>query len=92
MTGRIIPNITALILAVACAAKLWRTHAWEAHIVEIILAFGGLVAFLFPDEFASWLGYRAWRSNQWRFQPEGLVRFSAAVLFIISAFRILALR
>ena len=89
MTSRIIPNIIALILAVACAAKLWRTHTWEAHLVEIILGFGGLVAFLFPDEFGSWLGYRAWRSNQWRFQPEGWVRFAGAVLFVLSAFSIL---
>ena len=89
MMGRIIPNIVALILAVACAAKLWNAHAWEAHVVAIILGFGGLVAFLFPDECSSWLGYRAWRSNQWRFQPEGWVRFAGAVVFVISAARIL---
>jgi hypothetical protein len=92
MTGRIILNIIALILAIACAAKLWRTHTWEAHLVEIILAFGGLVAFLFPDEFASWLGYRASRSNQWRFQPEGFVRFSGAVLLVLAASIILVFR
>ena len=89
MMGRILPNIIALIVVVACAAKLWKTNAGEAYLVEILLGSGALVAFLFPDEFSSWLGYRAWRTNQWRFQPEGLVRFAGAVLFGLSAFSIL---
>ena len=85
----LILNALALIVAIACLVKVWLTHTWETYFVELLLGFGGLVAFLFPYEFSSWQGYQAWRTNQWRFQPEGWVRFTGAVMLGVCAFSVL---
>jgi hypothetical protein len=85
----LILHALAVIVAIACLMKVWLTHTWENSLVELLLGFGGLVAFLFPYEFSSWQGYQAWRTNQWRFQPEGWVRFTGAVMLGVCAFSVL---
>jgi hypothetical protein len=85
----LILNALALIVAIVSLGKVWITRTWESHLVELLLGFGGLIAFLFPSDFSSLQGYQAWRTNQWRFQPEGWVRFVGAVLLGLCAFSIL---
>ncbi len=68
-------NALALLVAIACLVKVWLTHTWGSDLVELLLGFAGLVAVLFPYEFSTSQGYQAWRANQWRFPPDGWVRF-----------------
>jgi hypothetical protein len=70
-------------VSVASVIKVWMDNSWGDHLKELLFGFAGLIAFLFPDEFASFQGYRAWRSNQWRFQPAGWVRFTGFVILVL---------
>jgi hypothetical protein len=93
MTVRgLIVNVLALLVAIASLVKVWLTHTWESHLVELLLGFGGLVAFLFPDEFSSWQGRQGWRTDQWRFPPAWWIRFGGALILGICAFSVLVSR
>lgn len=75
-----------VVLAAAGAlVKTWLSDAWEENLKELLLCFAGLVAFLFPDEFASFEGYRAWRMSQWRFPPAWSLKVCGFVLVLLSA-------
>jgi hypothetical protein len=47
-----------LLFAIATVVKVWITNTWRNNIVELIVGFGGTIAFMFPYEFSSWQGYQ----------------------------------
>jgi len=82
-------GLFVLSVAIAAVIKTWLGHAWGIHMKELLFGFAGLVAFFFPDEFGSFQGYRAWRMNQWRFQPSRWIKFTGFVMVVLCGASIL---
>ena len=73
--------------AVVIVTLLSGWHAWGTgqyldgeQIPTLLYGFAGLMAFLFPHEFAGFSGSQGWRSTDWRFQPPHWVRGLGGVL------------
>ena len=76
-------------MAVAAFVVAFLNDVWGEVWPELVVIFGGLIMFLFPDEWSSFDGYQSWRSNQWRFQPPSWVRFCGAMAVIICTIMVL---
>jgi hypothetical protein len=72
-----------IVLALAAMLLVAIANMWADHWTEVVLVFAGLIMYLFPDEWSSFDGYRAWRMDQWRFKPSNWLRFSGAVTVIV---------
>lgn len=86
---QLLVGLLVLGVVIAAVVKTWLGHAWGDHMKEIFFGFAGVVAFFFPDEFASFQGYRAWRMNQWRFHPSWWFKFTGFVLVMLCGASIL---
>lgn len=80
---------SAVALFGAAVLKVASTGAWEDQLEHVLMAFGGLIAFLFSESFAEWSGNYGLTRKQWIQRPEWAIRFGGAVLLLISAGTIL---
>jgi hypothetical protein len=79
----------ALLLFGAAMLKVANAGAWEEELEHVLMAFGGLVMFLFSESFAEWTGHHGLTRKQWYQRPDWAIRFGGAVLLLISAGTIL---
>lgn len=86
---QLLVRLMIIAFALAAAVGMIVNHLWEDEWPAFVFLCAGLIMFLFPDEWRSYDGYRAWRTDQWRFQPEGWIRFCGAVTVIGASLTIL---
>ena len=82
-------SIPAVALAAACVLKVWRANQWEAYLVELLMGFGGLIAFVFSSEFNEWQGSYGWSRSQWRHPPAEWTKVAGAAMLGLASYSIL---
>jgi len=85
----LVVSVPALVLAVACVLTVWRANAWEAYLVELLMGFGGLTAFVFAPAFNEWQGSYGWHRGQWWQLPEVWTKVGGAAMLGLASYSIL---
>ena len=87
-------SISALYIIIACVCAF---YAWNEKIYRdfdelpnLLLAFGALIAFLFPSEMSEFDSHQGWNSRQWRHTPSWSIQFLGFLGFPYFAYQILA--
>ncbi len=90
MTARdLVLAVPAICLAGACVIKVWRANQWEAYLIELLMGFGGLVAFVFSSEFNEWQGSYGWHRGQWRHPPDLWTKVAGGAMLGLASYSIL---
>jgi hypothetical protein len=73
-------NAIALIAFAFAAARYIHIADWEGRLIQVLLAFGGMVMVVASDEFADWTGRYGWTRNQWLQYPGWFVKLVGIIL------------
>ena len=85
----LIPLVVALGLVIAAFTKVAIDGSWSTYPYELLMVFGGFVAFVFSDVFSDFTGDYGWTRQQWRQDPVWYVRLCGGLMLVMSANRIL---
>lgn len=76
-------NAIALIAFGFAAARYIHLADWQGRMIQILLAFGGMVMVVASDEFSDWTGRYGWTRNQWLQYPGWSVKFFGIILLVL---------
>lgn len=78
------PHVLALALFAPSAWRFFSAAAWERDAVWAVVAVGGLVSALAPDEVSSWTGRYGWTYESFWTYPPTYVRFAGLAMLTVA--------
>ncbi len=81
-------NAIAFIAFGVAAARYLHLADWQGRVIEILLAFGGMVMVVASDEVSEWTGSYGWTRSQWRQYPTWYVKLGGICLLGWALYRL----